>query len=132
MDALWQQVYDWIWILGLIGIGGLLIFHRNNIFQLSYCARELPPLVLFCLMQCFLCRFSYGRADAYGCMETAAYFFVTGKGIAAVAGCQLLVFLLLIVVQVVKGNIGRNGQLRQPVPYIPYLTTVFLAEIFLL
>ena len=59
--------------------------------------------------------------------ETAA-----GMGFAGFLLHMLVSFSLLAAVQGPKGNISRKGSLKQPVPFIPYITISFFAILLFL
>lgn len=88
----------------------------------------LVAVLMLLLLQVVACWFKiYGIADAFVCC-LCSVFFVLDKGIEhcitayfmmqAIAGCMLLI------VQFIKGNI-KGVSLRQPVPYIPYISVAF-------
>lgn len=119
MDVLLTRVSDFLQYVGLGG-GVLLLFSKLP-------SRETGiSLILFALIQYFLFRKMYGRADVMGFLVCAVYLAAQNKGIEAyvfhMAGC----FLLLALVQGLKGNINKKGNLRHPVPLYPYISAIFL------
>lgn len=80
---------------------------------------------LFILLQeLFFCRM-YGRADSHGFAACALVGGSLGMGMKEYLLHMLIAFGLLGVVQWMRGNIGRDGNLKKPVPFVPYLTVAF-------
>lgn len=83
------------------------------------------PLLLFLFLQFAVFGRMYGRADCYGFCVCAAVEAVRGEKLAGYMLHMLLAWLLLLFVQIVRGNVGRDGKLKKPVPFLPYITASF-------
>lgn len=139
MDLKTCTVYNYIWwVMGAAGIVRLLV---RRVFLESQQIKDVPierlyiesmggenvwiSLFIFILLQeLFFCRM-YGRADCHGFAACALVGATWGMGLKEHLLHMLIAFGLLGVVQLMKGNVGRNGNLKKPVPFIPYLTVAF-------
>lgn len=132
-DILFCQVYNFIWWPGLAA--ALAVTGRRC--SLLCAAREGLPgictafmdvfgsLLIFWMVQTFVFRRMYGRADYYAFCVCAAAETAEGMGLAGFLGHMLLAYALLLPVQAVRRNIDRKGNLKQPVPFLPYITASF-------
>lgn len=82
------------------------------------------PIVFWILQQLWFSRL-YGRADCHGFSCCGFWFWALGYGLAVCLFHMLLALLLLAVVQLIKGNVDKRGNLRTPVPFIPYILLGF-------
>lgn len=121
MDYCTCQVYRLFWWIALCGDALLWISRAETI---GYSG--LPELIIFCLLQQFFFSKMYGRADCHGFCIAAITLFCLGGELWDYLMLMLYAFLLLFVVQAFRRNINKQGNLKQPVAFIPYLTTVFL------
>lgn len=122
MDLESCMVYNYVWwaatvvAILLMGIG----------------VREIPwELILFILLQEMLFCRMYGRADCHAFSICAMAETALGMNMQAYLLHMLLAFVLLAVVQGINRNIGRNGNLKQPVAFLPYITISFYGIILL-
>ena len=122
MDWWEQMVYRFVW-WAAGAVAGLLLLER-----ICYDTDQLERmmlLVLFVLMQeLFFARF-YGRADCHAFCVCAAMLAVRGLGFRDYLMHMALVFGGLTLIQMIRGNIAGNGQLRIPVPLVPYIAAAF-------
>jgi len=116
------QVYNvtW-WAAGAAAV--ILLLQKRAVAMVQF----LPELGFFVLLQLLVFPKMYGRADCYALSicavaETAAGLSLTGYLIH-----MLLSFILLAFVQAFRHNIDRRGNLRRPVPFLPYITLAFWA-----
>lgn len=121
MDYRTCQVYRLFWWIALFADAVLWISKAETI---DYGA--LPELILFCLLQQMFFSGMYGRADCHGFCIAAITLFCLGGELWDNLVLMLYAYLLLLVVQAFRRNINRRGNLKQPVAFIPYLTTAFL------
>ena len=123
MDAIMEKVSDFLQYVGMCG-GVLLLLTKPLPKEIGI------SLIWFALIQYFLFRKMYGRADVMGFLVCAVYLAAQNKGIEAyllhMAGC----FCFLAMVQGLKGNINEKGNLKRPVPLYPYILTSFLLIIY--
>lgn len=116
MDLESCMVYNYVWWTGGIAAGILM----------GSGVKEIPwELILFILLQeLFFCRM-YGRADCHAFSVCAMVEAAWGMNMQVYLIHMLLAFVLLAVVQGIGRNIGRNGNLKQPVAFLPYITLSF-------
>lgn len=128
------QVYHFTWwIAGSVVMGWLFV---------AICRGEPIPwleLILFCMLQELLFAKLYGRADCHAFCVCAVMYALLEKGMLCYLLHMWIAFLLLAGIQWHQGNIAGNGNLKKPVPLIPYIVLTFLllyvattCEIFLL
>lgn len=124
MDCRTCEVYNitW-WVSGTAAV--LLMFLGDWEY-----ARILPQLCFFCLIQLLVFTRMYGRADCYAFCVCAMAEASAGKGLFEFLLQMLLAISVLAVVQIFRGNVDARGKLKQPVPFLPYITLAF-AMIFL-
>lgn len=84
-------------------------------------------LGFFVLLQLLLFPKMYGRADCYAFSVCAVAEAAAGLSLRGYLLHMLLSFMLLAFVQALRHNIDRRGNLRQPVPFLPYITLAFWA-----
>ncbi len=116
------EVYNvtW-WIAG--GAAVLLLLTETDGFDPDI----LAGLGVFVLLQLFLFSGMYGRADSYAFSVCAVAEAAVGLPLAGYLIHMLLSFTLLAFVQGLRHNIGKEGNLRRPVPFLPYITLAFFA-----
>lgn len=117
-DYLTCQVYDVFQYLG-IGASGYLVLtaSTNTIFGFS--------ILLFALLQYLLFMKLYGKADGMAFLVAAMAEASLGYDINMYLLHMITAYLLLSLVQSLKGNIGGKGRLKVPVPFLPYITASF-------
>lgn len=118
MDWWEQMVYRFVWWLGG-AIGGLLLV-KAGISPQTICS-----IIKFWLLQKLIFARLYGRADCYAFCVSALAMAALGGGFADYVMHMFLVFLGLTAVQMMRGNIARNGNLKKAVPLLPYITIAF-------
>lgn len=118
-DFYTTEVYDWSWgIAGVTGIG--ILFYRGTAREVFF------QLLIFIALQALLFRKFYGGADCMAFSVSAIYLCSREKGIYDYLVVMLLTFAVLAVVQLIKNNINRKGNLKKPVALIPYIAVVML------
>ena len=125
-DLITCQVYNFVWWISGVAAAGLL-WQR---WEAAGEADRLPELLLFCALQLFLGVRLYGRADGYAFCVCAGAQAGLGMGMEAYFIHMTVAFILLIIVQIFRKNIGQRGRLKKPVPFIPYVTVSFIAMLF--
>lgn len=116
MDIETHLIYNYVWWLGK-GIGILMMLLYDNRMWLS--------MLLFCAMQEYIFSKMYGRADCHGfavCSMAEAAF---GMGMREYLLHMLIAFGIMGVLQLLRGNVGRNGKLKESIPFLPYITVAF-------
>lgn len=118
MDGELKLVCDIFHYIGLLG-GCLLLVQKAPAEEL------LVSLLLFALLQGILFRRMYGRADICAFVICALYLTAEGHDMEGLLFHMVVTFLLLGIVQVVRRNISRRGNLKQPVALFPYIIVGF-------
>ncbi|MCM1191540.1 MAG: hypothetical protein NC123_09265 [Butyrivibrio sp.] len=121
-DCRSREVYNvtW-WAAGAAAI--LLLLEERHRLDIRFCAE----LAFFIALQLTLFTKMYGRADCYAFSVCAVAEAAAGLSLAGYFIHMLLSFILLAFVQALRHNIGRGGNLRRPVPFLPYITLAFWA-----
>lgn len=116
------EVYNitW-WVAG--GAASLLLWNGKSGIEAG-CLLELG---FFILLQQKLFSRMYGRADCHAFSVCAVAEAAAGLSLTGYLLHMLLAFTLLAFVQGLRHNIGRKGNLRRPVPFLPYITLAFCA-----
>lgn len=120
MDCRTCQVYNFTWWIS--GTAALLLLVTGENRMDMECVAGLG---LFVILQLKLFSEMYGRADCYAFCVCALAEAAAGLGIAEFLIHMLAAFCLLAVIQGIRGNIDRRGNLKQPVPFLPYITLAF-------
>ena len=118
-DCRTRQVYNFTWWIA--GTAAALLLSAGN----RITAERLLELALFTALQCGFFSKMYGKADCYAFSVCAAAAASEGIGLAGFLNHMLLAFALLAVVQGIRRNIGADGNLKRPVPFLPYITLAF-------
>lgn len=114
------QVYNFTWWIS--GTAALLLLATGEKSMDVECAAELG---FFMLLQLKLFSKMYGRADCYAFCVCALAEAAAGLGLAGYLVHMLTAFCLLAVIQGIRRNVDRRGNLKQPVPFLPYITLAF-------
>lgn len=122
-----QRVYNFTWWFGGLAAGGLL--WRSLCAQQS--AAMLGYLTAYMVLQFGLFSRMYGRADCYAFCVCAIAEASLGRGFSDYLILMLLSLFLLFPVQLLRGNIARNGNLREPVAFLPYISLAFGVHLLL-
>lgn len=76
---------------------------------------------VFLALQFFLFMRMYGKADGYAFLVCALFENRFGGGLLTYLLHMGSAFLLLCAVQALRHNISRKGNLKKPVPFLPYI-----------
>lgn len=125
-DSLLCQVYNFTWWISLTAALALL-WCRRGVFMESggICSDIMGGLLLFVGLQLLLRGRIYGCADSYAFCVCALAGTALGISAAGYLTHMLLAYLILFVVQLFRRNLNRKGNLREPVPFLPYITAAF-------
>lgn len=88
--------------------------------------RGILNLLLFWLLQLLLFRRLYGGADCLAFSMCAAYMAHNGALLLEYLLLMLFTFLALGTVQLLRRNVNRRGNLKEPVALIPYIAATML------
>ena len=122
------QVHNFVWWFGGIA-AGLLLWAELKRAPVAV-SNVLPELITFCVIQFVLFSRLYGRADCYAFCVCAGTEAGRGMGMRDFLEHMLFSFLLLTVVQAFRKNISLKGNLKEPVPFLPYITAAFYLLLF--
>ena len=125
LEDCWMcQVHNFVWWAGAAAGAGLL-------FLAGETRGDVSALLFFIFLQeLFFCRF-YGRADSHGFCVCAMVQCACGMGLTGYLLMMLLAVGMLGLVQGIRHNINRKGNLKTPVPFLPYIIIAFWATLFL-
>lgn len=116
-----RMVYDFTWWIGGLAAGVLL--WRS--LEAGQSATVLWHLSVYMMMQLMLFSHLYGRADCYAFCVCAVAEASFGMLLSDHLTLMLISLILLFPVQLWRRNIGKNGNLRQPVAFLPYIMSAF-------
>lgn len=125
-DSLLCQVYNFTWWISLAAALALLWCRRSVLMEEGFiCSDMLGGLLLFVGLQLLLRGRIYGCADSYAFCVCALAGTALGISAAGFLTHMLLAYLLLFVMQLFRRNLNHKGNLREPVPFMPYITVAF-------
>lgn len=131
-DSLLCQVYNFTWWISLAAALALLWCRRNVLMESGFiCFGMMGWLLLFVGLQLLLRGRIYGCADSYAFCVCALAETAFGISITGFLTHMLLAYLLLFAVQLFHRNINHKGNLREPVPFLPYITAAFWMTLIL-
>lgn len=116
------RVYNFTWWISGAAALLLLVAEKNNL-----CMQDVVELGLFVLLQLLFFPKVYGRADCYAFSMCAVAETAAGMGFREYLVHMLGAFSFLAVVQAFCRNIDKYGNLKHPVPFLPYIALAFWA-----
>lgn len=114
-----REVYNLNWWIS--GAAALLLHWLNG----EAAWGRLVELCFFCLLQTGLFSRMYGRADCYAFCVCAAAASSRGLGLREYLMQMAIAFGILAIVQLLRRNLDKTGNLKCPVPFLPYITLSF-------
>jgi len=114
-DRQTKMVHDFLHLAGGLAGVSLLIYRWPG--QEVFC-----EAVIFFAIQMLIFRRLYGTADCLVFCVCALYLAAVGQGMMTYLLHMGASFLLLAVVQTFRKNINRQGNLKEPVALVPYIT----------
>ena len=124
------QVYNFIWWIALTA-AAVLLWQSLYLPGIKEKEEILIALLLFLVLQfTVFCR-TYGKADGYAFCVCAVTEAARGMKLAGFLSHMLLAYALLFLVQTIRGNLNKRGNLKKPVPFLPYITITFWVIIVL-
>ena len=124
MDVETHMVYDYVWWIGWGAAVALLCLARSEQKVATgdvVWIKRLIELLNFIWLQELLFARMYGRADCHAFVVCAITGSAFGMGMKEYLLLMLFAFVLLAVVQLIRGNVGRDGNLKAPVAFLPYI-----------
>ncbi len=113
------MVYDFVWWL-VLGTAVFLLCHRPEEWRPVW-----GQLAVFLILQRFWFVRFYGRADVYAFCACGVIESAFGMGLREYLIQMAEAFFLLAAVQGARRNIGPDGNLKRPVPFLPYIVCSF-------
>ena len=115
-DLLTCTVVNFTWYIG--GAAAVILFCTAGNFSLPLCG----DILLFAGLQLLLFSRFYGLADCYAFIVCGITLASQGLRLKSFLVQMLLAFVMLAVVQGIRRNISDTGNLKTPVPFLPYIT----------
>lgn len=129
-DLVLCQVYNFIWWIALAA-AGILLWQNLHVSGMDAGKETMTALGVFFVLQfTVFCR-TYGRADGYAFCVCAVTEAARGMKTAGFLFHMLLAYVLLFFVQLFCRNLDKRGNLKKPVPFLPYITITFWCVIAL-
>lgn len=119
MDVKEQLVYRFVWLIAAAGVSAVIVAVRMRGVGMNIAS--LTDLVLFVMLQQLWFGRFYGRADCHAFCVSAFMLWASGFVLLDYVMHMLLAFVGLALIQLMRRNVRRNGQLKKPVPMIPYI-----------
>lgn len=116
-----QMVYNYTWWFGGMAAGGLLW----KSLEAGQSAAVLWNLSVYMTLQLALFSRMYGKADCYAFCVCAISEASLGMLLFDHLVLMLISLILLFPVQLWRHNIGKNGNLKKPVAFLPYIVSAF-------
>lgn len=127
-DSLICQVYNFTWWIFLAAALALFWRRQSALMEREsgmMCIEMWGWLFTYVGVQLLLAGRIYGRADSYAFCACALAETAWGISVRGYLTHMLLAYLLLFTVQLFRHNLNRRGNLRRPVPFLPYITAAF-------
>lgn len=122
-DICTKEIYDMVYIPAFLA--GLTCLGFGFI-QGKIPGTVLLQCTLFCALQWILFRRMYGEADCLAFSLCAVYGALLGRFFFDDMILMAVAWLLLALVQICRKNINKKGNLKHPVPMIPYIAVAAL------
>lgn len=114
------EVYNVAWWFS--GTAAIFLMLLNGNLTITV----IPELIVFCLIQLLVFTKMYGRADCYAFCVCAMAETACGMGFSEYLFHMLIAFGILAMVQLARRNVNSKGNLKHPVPFLPYITVGFV------
>lgn len=120
-DYCTTEVYDIVFFPAMMLGGGYIL----------YCGfwPEILEIAVFTALQVFIFRKMYGGADCLAFVVCALYLSIQHCRLLDYLLHMMFTFIALATVQMLRRNINRQGNLKVPVPLIPYIAAVMLVVV---
>ncbi len=114
-DVQTYEVYDFLHVIG--ASSGIIILIKQRVSISDW-----QGLLLFMAMQFFIFGRLYGLADCMGFCVCAINICIRNPSILMYLFHMALAFCILGIVQGIRQNINKRGNLKEPVAFFPYIT----------
>lgn len=130
MDGRYQKVRRGIWLWA--GTAALLLFCLRRMGGQGDFWGISKEILCFILLQFLFFGKMYGRADCFAFSCCGIFLGALGGGIREYLLHMLLSIGILGTVQLIRGNVDKHGNLREPKAFIPYISVALLFIVLLL
>lgn len=134
MDSRELCVYRYVWYPAVCC--SLVLFFLKSREAGIFCTgvhylpeRYFAGLLLYVFLQEALFAKFYGRADCHGFVVAGVFHYCLGGTFRDCIVHMGITFLELLVVQLCKGNVNCKGNLKRPVPLLPYMVTALQLQL---
>lgn len=114
------EVYNVAWWIS--GTAAILLMLLNGNLTIAV----ILELGVFCLIQLLLFAKMYGKADCYAFCVCAMAETACGMGFSEYLFHMMFAFGILAIIQLFSRNVNSKGNLKHPVPFLPYITAGFI------
>lgn len=118
-DIMYMEIHDFVWII-IICITFVTAVVCNKLTTGS-----MLSLVIYFALQEKVMVCSYGRADCHAFCACGMIFAMLGKELEVYTLHMAISLLIIVIHQLARRNIGRNGKLKVEIPMVPYITASF-------
>ena len=118
MDVETHLIYDFVWWIS--GAAAMLLWISSGNVRM-----QRWDICVFLLLQHLVFGRLYGRADCHAFCVCALAESAFGMTMQDYLVHMLLALCILAVVQFFRGNITKDGRLKEAMPFIPYITVSF-------
>ncbi len=125
-DRRYCMVHNFVWWIGgaaavvMVLREGILSYGEKNFFE------DLIFLTVFLFLQLFFFSKMYGKADCYAFCVCGLTLFGLNMHIYHCFMHMLVAYFILFILQFLRKNIAKTGNLKTPVAFLPYITASFL------
>lgn len=123
-DIRTKTVVNLLWVIS--GIAGLLLNLPNLRTGVE---GHVGEVIFFCGAQLLLFSRFYGKADVYAFCVCAVVLHSLGDGLKEYLLLSLLAIGYLALVQICRRNVRKDGNLKVPVAFLPYITLALLTSL---
>ncbi len=124
-DMAIYHVYNFTWWIAVTAAA--IIFWRALLeVKVKTPEETIISLIVFMVIQInFFCK-TYGKADGYAFCVCAVTEAARGMKMTGYLLHMVTAYTLLFLVQISYGNLNKRGNLKKPVPFLPYITISYL------
>ena len=121
MDILWQEIYEFVWIISIV-------CSSVSLFTSGVLTIEIVlSLAMFFAVQEVVMKYVYGKADCHAFCSCALIMALKGMALEFYAVHMFISWAILVISQLITGNIDGRLKLKKPVPMIPFIAVGFFA-----
>ena len=134
-DRKYKKVKRYLWYAAGMAGGALLLLKwcrlgktsgEDSLFYLAGHWGILIDMAIFWGLQAYFFVRMYGKADCFAFSCCSLVFAAFGEGLIMYLSHMLVSIFLLGIIQFLHGNVRKDGNLREPVAFVPYISISFL------